>query len=63
MNIEKGKIHELYQYGENKVFKYTQVIENKDLNEKILIEGKTLGLLKSKVRDKMYEWIKWNRDC
>lgn len=58
MNISRSKIHEIHQYDGCKVVKYIQTIENKDLNETIIFEGHSLESLKSKIRSKMYEWVK-----
>ncbi|GAA0084802.1 hypothetical protein UT300007_12410 [Clostridium sp. CTA-7] len=56
MEIQKGKIIEVWNDNHNKVLKYRQVIRNNTLNEVAEIETKSLNSLMSKVRQQLNEW-------
>lgn len=58
MEIEKGKIVEVWNYDHNKVVKYKQVIKNNTLNELTEIETENLNELISEVRKQLQEWNK-----
>ncbi|WP_411167732.1 hypothetical protein ACH36K_11305 [Clostridium sp. MB05] len=58
MEIQKGKIIEVWNDNHNKVLKYRQVIRNNTLNEVAEIETKSLNSLMSKVRQQLNEWDK-----
>ena len=58
MEIEKGKIQEVWNYDDNKIVKYKQVIKNNTLNEVTEIETENLNELISEVRKQLYEWNK-----
>lgn len=56
INIEKGKITEVFDGNCNKVLKYTQIIKNKELNDSKKIIAGNLNELMSKVRFQVNEW-------
>lgn len=58
MEIEKGKIQEVWNYDHNKIVKYKQVIKNNTLNEVTEIETENLNELISEFRKQLYEWNK-----
>lgn len=58
MEIQKGKIIEIWNDNHNKVLKYRQVIRNNTLNEVAEIETRSLNSLMSKVRQQLNEWDK-----
>ena len=54
MEIEKGKIQEVWNYDHNKIVKYKQVIKNNTLNEVTEIDTENLNELISEVRKQHY---------
>ena len=56
INIEKGKITEVFDSNCNKVLKYTQIIKNKELNDSKKIIAGNLNELMCKVRFQVNEW-------
>ena len=56
MEIEKGKIVEVWDYNKNKVLEYKQVVKNKELNDSKNIIAGNLTELMAKVREQVKEW-------
>lgn len=56
MEIEKGKIVEVWDYNKNKVLEYKQVVKNKELNDSKNIIAENLTELMAKVREQVKEW-------
>lgn len=58
MDIEKGKIVEIFDEELNKVIGYKQKIKNNTINKTTVIETDNLNTLISEVRKQVNEWNK-----
>ncbi|MDV4151371.1 hypothetical protein R0131_11015 [Clostridium sp. AL.422] len=56
MDIEKGRIYELWNVDHSKVVKYRQIIKNNTLNELKEIETESLNDLVKEVRVQINKW-------
>ena len=58
MEIEKGKIVEIFDEQSNKVVKYKQKIRNNTINTTTEIEADSLNTLISEIRKQINAWNK-----